>query len=463
VDAATFEGARTVAGLITPSLGNGKEDAYKDIQERYALAQKRKAEGKGGEDVFKTAVNGFDASQKLAGEGWYNIGAFWEDELGLPEDTISQVASGMGNLAAESFTQFGQGIARILDPDAKDSDIARGCLEVATSMVGGTNNIFSATRTGGAVISKMGQIISSPKIHAKGLIDAIKAIKDISLPNLGSLNYKETAIKGTMAILKKSKQVAGNMIDKLDETFTKEISDIFTKNWKESLAGFRDYANKVGSNTDDSAVKLIDEFINGYIDNKVTDLAAHPWLWDPAISDKEKEAKLAEEIDKMNEEIDKGLEDIKKQIDSIEIVDSLSGNYTGKCITESVSNIGAEGYWIQEAIDAAYAKTGVTFPCTMVVEGNVLTLKIKNDPFETDDSMDASGTENILVVKLIITDGQIVGVKDANVRDDSFSIQVTSSTNIGKTTIRGKYKYNIIVDGRDMLSITNSFYGEKDK
>ncbi|MGH4117384.1 zinc ribbon domain-containing protein [Clostridium sp.] len=315
VDAATFEGLRTVAGLITPSLGNGKEDAYKDIQKRYALAQKRIAEGKGGQDVFKTAVDGFDASQKLVGEGWYNIGAFWEDELGLPEDTISQVASGMGTLAAESFTQFGQGLARILDPDAKDSDIAKGCLEVATSMVGGTNNIFSATKTGGAVISKMGKILTSPILHVEGVIDAIKVIKNIGLPKLGSLTYKETAIKGTMAILKKSKQVAGNMIDKLDEAFTKEISGIFTKNWKDSLSGFRDYANKAGSNIDDSAVKLIDEFINGYIDNKVTDLAAHPWLWDPTISDKEKEAKLASEIDNINQEIEQGLEKIQEQIE----------------------------------------------------------------------------------------------------------------------------------------------------
>ncbi|MGH4139921.1 hypothetical protein [Clostridium sp.] len=467
LDEAIFDGERIVIGIITPRLRNGKEgvykdiqeryeDAYRDMQDRYALTQKRKAEGKGGEEVFKTVVNGFDASQKLAGEGWYNIGAFWEDELGLPEDTISQVASSMGNLAAESFTQFGQGIARILDPDAKDSDIAKGCLEVATSMVGGTSNIFSATRTGGAVISKMGEIIASPKLHAKGVIDAIKAIKDISLPKLGSLNYKETAIKGTMAILKKSKEVAGNMIDKLDETFTKEVSGIFTKNWKDSLSGFRDYANKVGSNTDDSAVKLIDEFINGYIDNKVTDLAAHPWLWDPAISDKEKEEKLGQEIDKMNKEIDKGLDDIGKQIDSIDLADSLAGNYTGKCITESVTNIGADGYLLQEAIDNAYSKAGIVFPCTMLIEGDVLTLKMKGEPFVIDDSTNASGTESIMVMKLIITDGEIVGSKD-----DTFSIQVTSSTNNGKTMIKGKYKYNYAMNGRNLFAITTSFYGEK--
>ncbi|MCF8020736.1 MAG: hypothetical protein K9L62_15250 [Vallitaleaceae bacterium] len=72
---------------------------------------------------------------------------------------------------------------------------------------------------------------------------------------------------------------------------------------------------------DDAAVKLIDEFVNGHIDNKVTELASKPWIWDSNLSEEEKEAKLAEEIDKINEEIDQGLVKIQEELEKSQIID----------------------------------------------------------------------------------------------------------------------------------------------
>ncbi|PKM55240.1 MAG: hypothetical protein CVU98_12515 [Firmicutes bacterium HGW-Firmicutes-3] len=322
IDIAVYEGMRLAATIMTSSEGDKYKDAFSDIKARHELAQRRKATGKSGEEVFANTVAGFEGFQNMAGDGWYNIGAFCEDQLGLPEDTVSQIASTMGNIAAESFTQFGQGVARILDPNAKNSDIAKGCLEISFSMAGGTNNIFSASKTGSAAIQKMGTVLMSPKLHAKGVIDAVKAIREVGLPKLGSLKYKEATLKGAMAALKKTADVAENMGNKLAETFTKDISGIFTKNWKDSLIGLKNYTKELGGNVDDAAVKLIDEFVNGHIDNKVTELASKPWIWDPNLSEEEKEAKLAEEIDKINEEIDQGLDKIQEELEKSQTIDA---------------------------------------------------------------------------------------------------------------------------------------------
>ena len=322
IDIAVYEGMRMAAAILTPSEGDKYKDAFSDIKARHELAQRRKATGKSGEEVFANTVAGFEGFQNMAGDGWYNIGAYCEDQLGLPEDTVSQLASTMGNLAAESFTQFGQGVARILDPNAKNSDIAKGCLEIGFSMVGGTNNVFSASRTGSAAIQKMGTVLMSPKLHAKGVIDAVKAIREVGLPKLGSLQYKEATLKGARAALKKTADVAENMGNKLAETFTKDISGIFTKNWKDSLIGLKNYTKEIGGNVDDAAVKLIDEFVSGHIDNKVKELASNPWIWDPNLTDEEKEAKLAEEIDKINEEIDQGLDNIQEELEKSQTIDA---------------------------------------------------------------------------------------------------------------------------------------------
>ncbi|MCF8020737.1 MAG: hypothetical protein K9L62_15255 [Vallitaleaceae bacterium] len=211
IDIAVYEGMRLAAAIMTSSEGDKYKDAFSDIKARHELAQLRKVTGKSGEEVFANTVAGFEGFQNMAGDGWYNIGAYCEDQLGLPEDTVSQLASTMGNIAAESFTQFGQGVARILDPNAKNSDIAKGCLEIGFSMAGGTNNIFSASRTGSVAIQKMGTVLMSPKLHAKGVIDAVKAIREVGLPKLGSLQYKEATLKGAMAALKKTADVAENM------------------------------------------------------------------------------------------------------------------------------------------------------------------------------------------------------------------------------------------------------------
>lgn len=451
VDAATFEFTRTVAGKFTPSLGNKEEDAYKDIQERYKLAQKRKEEGKGGEEVFKEAIDNFEAVQNMAGDGWYNIAAFWEDELGLPPDSIAQIASEMGKISAETFTQFGLGLSRILDPNAKNSDIAKGCLEVATSMVGGSSNIFSATKKSGAILSKMSDIITSPKITAQGLIDAIKSIKNVGLPKLGSSQFKDAAINGTMAIIKKSGKVTDKMIKHLDKTFTKNVTRIFTENWKKSLEGFRVYVNKVGGNVDDSAVKLIDEFVNGYIDNKVTDLASQPWLWDPNISDAEKEAKLGEEIDKMNEEIDQGLDKVVEQITQ----GSLDGNYMGHWTVEDMTGVMVGDFGMsQESVDAIYDQIGKTNPCTMTVSGNNLSLTMKGDI--SGDAVDPSDESTTLPMTLVIQDGNIVSGTSPGL-----TVNVASQYSNGKIIIAGTIDYEIIIEGVVTYTGKVSFYGEK--
>jgi hypothetical protein len=452
VDAATFEFARTMAGKFTPSLGDKEADAYEDIQARYKLAQKRKEEGKGGEEVFKEAIDNFETVQNMAGEGWYNIAAFWEDELGLPEDSIAQIASQMGNIAAETFTQFGQGISRILDPNAKNSDIAKGCLEIATSMVGGSNNIFSATKSGGAVIAKMGEIIANPKITAKGVIDAIKAIKNIGLPQLGSSQFKNAAINGTMAIIKKSGKVTDKMIKHLDKTFTKNVTRIFTENWKKSLTGFREYINKVGGNVDDSAVKLIDEFVNGYIDNKVTELASQPWLWDPEMSDAEKEAKLGEEIDKMTEDLDKGLDNVVEQITQV----SLDGTYSGHWTVEDMSGVAAGDFGMsQESVDLIYDQIGRSNPCNITVSGNNLKLTMIGDPYANSYEVEnrESSTINMTIE---IVDGNIVRAESPGMK-----VEAVSQNKDGKIIIVGGIEYEIIVEGINVFTGRVSFYGEK--
>lgn len=451
LDVAVYQGARMTAGVFTPSVGDGVKDAYDDIKKRNDLGKKRIKEGKGGEEVFKTAVKNFEATQQMAADGWYNIGAFWEDELGLPEDSISQVGSQMGNIAAETFTQFGQGLSRILDPNAKDSDIAKGCIEITTSMVGGSQNIFSATKASGVVVKKMGEIIASPKLHAKGVIDALKAVKEFSLSKLGSANYTKNAVKGTMAILKKSKDVAKNMVDKLDDAFTKDITGIFTKNWKESLAGFRDYANKVGGNVDDSAVKLIDEFVNGYIDNKVTELASQPWIWDENISDEEKEERLAKEVDKINENIGKGIETIQGQLeDSL-----LNGTYKGTWTLLGIDYVGDEPLWERPGVgignlyNAYKNAVGDSYPCKVAVNGNILTFEMSpQNPelytgdelaliYNTDDS--ANNYQQPLIKNLEIKQdkGEILGF----VIETNDEVYITSEATKEITTIEGQYYF----------------------
>jgi len=339
IDTGVYEGMRLGAAALVPSESKDKyKEAWEDIKARHVVNKKRKISAKGGEEVFENAVKGFELVQKTAGDGWYNIGAAIEDELGIPEDTVSQVASTMGNLAAESFTQFGQGLSRVLNPNAKDSDIVKGCLEIGFSMAGGTNNIFSATKTGGAVIKKVGSVLASPKVSTKAVLETIKAIKTAGLPKLGSLPYKEAAINGTMAVLKKTKDVAENMAGKISDTFAK---DLFAKTWKENLMGLKTYAGEVLNNSDEAAVKLVDEFLNGYIDNKVTDLASSPWLWDPQVSDEEKKAKLAEEMDKINQEVEEGLEEIEQQL-QVSKEDELFffvGKWKGKFEEEEITVI----------------------------------------------------------------------------------------------------------------------------
>ncbi|MFZ7134204.1 MAG: hypothetical protein ACOWWR_17805 [Eubacteriales bacterium] len=477
MDAATFEVARTVAGKFTPSLGDADKDTYEDIKKRKELAKKRKEENKGGVDVFKTAVDGFEATQQLAGDGWYNIAAFWEDELGLPEDSVAQVASTMGSIAAETFTQFGQGISRILDPNAKDSDIAKGCIEVATSMVGGSQNVFSATKASGAALKKMSEIIVSPKLHAQGVIDAVKAVKEFSLSKLGSIKYTEKAVKGTMAILKKSKDVAKNMVGKLDDAFTHDITGIFTKNWKESLDGFRVYANKVGGNVDDSAVKLIDEFINGYIDNKVTELASHPWLWDPDVSDEDKEKLLAGEVEKMNEDIEQGLETIQGQLeDSV-----LNGKYNGTWTLLDVHYLGSESLDSKNGPRNLYEgyqeRIGESYPCIIEANGSILTFTMSPQPtikggltlvYNTDDFANNYQQPLVKNLEVILNKGEITGFK-VETHDDIF---ITSIVTKEKTVIEGQYYFrfhfeqefitsNFSVDGEGAWGVTFGFHVER--
>lgn len=436
VDTGVYQGARYIAGKFTPTLGDGTKDAYEDIKERNTLAKKRIAEGQGGTEVFKTAVEYFQTFQDTAGEGWGEIGKIAEEQLNLPSNSVSWVTSNMGHLAAESFTQFGQGLSRILDPNAKDSDIAKGCLEVVTSVAGGSNNIFSATKSGGAVVKKMGEMMANPSLTAKGVINAVKAIKEISLPKLGSIQYKDAIVKGTSALFKKAGSTLKSMANNVDDAFTDDVAEIFAKNWRESMIGLKNYAGKVSGNIDENAIKLMDSFIHSYIDNKARDWAAKPEFWDENITDEEKEALIADEVNKMNEGIKEGLENIQTQLEG----SALNGSYNG-----TWTFLGVE--WTQNAQDTeqysalikGYKKnTGVSYPCTVKVEGNILVFEMGQQD-KVNGMLYNSENNNPLVKKMevIMNKGEITGPAI----ETNDEVYVTSETTKDKTIIEGQYSF----------------------
>lgn len=317
VDECAYKATRFVIGATE---GNNILDIAEDFDKRSELTRKRKNAGKGGEEVYKDMLNNLDDAQNMVSDGWYNIGAFWEDEFGLPQDTIAQVGSTMGNIAAGTFTQMGQGLSRLLNPNSTKEDLAQGCIEITFAVAGGSNNVFSATKSGHAVLGKMGSLLKNPKLTKQAVVGAIDKVKNMKLSQLGSKSFRDSLTKAMTNFFSK---VAGNAKENLATTLKEEISSLFMKNWRESLKGFRNYANAVASNVDGQAYEVFDHFLNGYLDNKITAMLSDKDFW--KLTDEQRVAVINKEIDKIKEDVEKGLDEIKEQLEKEDCYGVYSG------------------------------------------------------------------------------------------------------------------------------------------
>ena len=258
-----------------------KIDIQDYISEQYERVQD---EGAGGE-VFTNMTNGLDYVKQQSEYGMTMVGEELEPGLIWASDTwndfcdmtgmdymkqnvdlkgyLPKLTGFMGNAAVGTFTQLAEGLSRLANPRSTEADRVRGTIEVLTSFIGGSSNVFTASGAGKTVLTK-GKLLS-------------EMLEDYGVKGTGGIlkdGFKNALTKLDDIFAGK----VGQVVDKMAKTLkTNTGKSIFSSNWREVIGNLKGIFTSptaqqaLGNGFKELLTETVDHLVGIYIDGKLTD------------------------------------------------------------------------------------------------------------------------------------------------------------------------------------------------